>query len=78
VANLIQVADVPDDARIKLIAERELGSNRSLDGTEIAVESTNGVVRLRGTVSSELQKDMALTLVRNIAGVRSVTMALRR
>ncbi|HXH40775.1 MAG TPA: BON domain-containing protein [Thermoanaerobaculia bacterium] len=78
VANLIQVADVPDDARIKRIAERELGSNRSLDGTEIAVESTNGVVRLRGTVSSELQKDMALTLVRNIAGVRSVTMALRR
>lgn len=78
VANLIQVADVPDDARIARMAERELGVNRGLDGTQIKVASTNGIVRLTGTVLNEIQKDMALHLVRNIHGVRSVQMALRR
>jgi len=78
VANLIQIADVPDDARIRRAAERELASHRGLDGTEISVESTNGIVRLRGKVSTESQKDIALSLVKNIAGVRSVTMALGR
>jgi osmotically-inducible protein OsmY len=78
VANLILIADVPDDARIRRAAERELASHRGLDGTEISVESTNGVVRLRGKVSTEMQKDIALNLVKNIAGVRSVMMALRR
>ena len=78
VANLIQVADVPDDARITRDAERQLAVHRGLDGTQIAVDSNNGVVRLRGKVSSELQKDMAVTLVRNIDGVRAVQIALER
>lgn len=78
VANLIQVAEVPDDARITRVAERELSIHRGLDGTRIAIDTTNGVVRLRGTVSNELQKDMALTLVRNIDGVRAVQIALQR
>ena len=33
-------------------------------------------VNLAGRVSQELQKDMAVTLVRNIDGVRAVTMSL--
>lgn len=78
VANLIQVADVPDDARITRDAERQLAVHRGLDGTQIAVDSSNGVVRLRGKVSSELQKDMAVTLVKNINGVRAVQIALNR
>jgi osmotically-inducible protein OsmY len=78
VANLIQVADVPDDERITRMAERQLGVNRGLDGTQIAVVSNNGVVMLTGKVVNELQKDMAVRLVRNIDGVRSVQMALRR
>lgn len=77
VANLIQVG-VPDDDRIKRDAERELAAQRGLDGTEIAVDSTNGVVRLRGKVLNELQKDMALSVVRTIDGVRAVTLALRK
>jgi osmotically-inducible protein OsmY len=75
VANLIQVAGVPDDGRITRAAERELAAHRGLDGAQIAVDSTNGVVRLRGKFSNELQKDMAVSLVRNIAGVRSVQIA---
>ena len=78
VANLIQIADVPDDERIARAAERRLGTRRELDGTQIAVVSTNGVVLLRGTVANEMQKDMAAHLVRNITGVRAVQIALTR
>jgi osmotically-inducible protein OsmY len=78
VANLILVDAVPDDGRIARAAERRLALQRGLDGTQIVVESSNGVVRLSGTVSNELQKDMAVDVVRNIDGVRSVQMALKR
>ncbi len=78
VANLIQVADAPDDARIKRAAERELAVHRGLDGTQIVVDSMNGIVRLSGKVSNEVQKDVAVSLVRNIDGVRAVQIALRR
>ncbi|MGH9424438.1 MAG: BON domain-containing protein, partial [Thermoanaerobaculia bacterium] len=77
VANLIQV-DVPDDARITRDAERQLAVHRGLDGTQIAVDTNNGVVRLSGKVTSELQKDMAVTLVKSIDGVRAVEMSLVR
>jgi osmotically-inducible protein OsmY len=78
VANLIQVNDVPDDARIMRAAERELSVHRGLDGTQIMVDSNNGIVRLSGKVSSEVQKDVAVFLVRNIQGVRAVQIALQR
>src|SRR3954453_19941171 len=78
VANLIQVADVPDDARIMRLAERELSVHRGLDGTQIVVDSNNGIVRLSGKVSNEVQKDVAVSLVKNINGVRAVQIALQR
>lgn len=78
VANLIQVAGVSDDARIMRAAERELAAHRGLDGTHIVVDSINGIVRLSGTVSNEVQKDVAVSLVRNINGVRAVQIALQR
>jgi len=78
VANLIQVADLPDDDRITRAAERSLSTYRGLDGTRIVVDSNNGVVQLRGKFSNELQKDMAISLVRKLAGVRSVQVAMSR
>ncbi len=78
VANLIQITDVPDDAKIMRAAERQLAVHRGLDGTQIMVDSTNGVVRLTGKVSNEVQKDVAVNLVRKIEGVRAVQMALQR
>jgi osmotically-inducible protein OsmY len=78
VANLILIDAVPDDARIARDAERGLALQRGLDGTQIVVVSSHGVVRLSGTVSNELQKDMAVHVVRNIAGVRAVQMSLKR
>jgi osmotically-inducible protein OsmY len=78
VANLIQVFQAPDDARIERAVERELSVHRGLDGTQIAVDSTNGVVRLSGKVYSELQKDMAVNLVKTVDGVRAVEASLQR
>lgn len=78
VANLVQIADVIDDAKIERAAERQLAINRSLDGCHITVDSHQGVVTIAGRVQHELQKDVAVALVRNINGVRSVTESLGR
>jgi osmotically-inducible protein OsmY len=75
VANLIQVAQPADDAFIQRRAERELTIHRGLDGTNIQIASRAGVVHLTGRIQSELQRDMAVQLVRNIDGVRSVNAA---
>src|SRR5436309_3468528 len=66
VANLIRVADPVDDGAIERLAERELSRHRGLDGTNIRIKSQRGVVNLSGHVAQELQKDMAVSLIRNI------------
>jgi osmotically-inducible protein OsmY len=73
VANLIRVIEPVDDAAIQRLAERELSRHRGLDGSNIRIKSEQGIVTLSGRVSQELQKDMAVTLVRNVDGVRGVT-----
>ena|SRR5437763_3623002 len=78
VANLVRVMEPADDASIQRLAERELSRHRGLDGSSIRVKSVRGIVNLAGRVSQELQKDMAITLVRNIDGVRGVTSSLQR
>jgi osmotically-inducible protein OsmY len=72
IANLIQVVEPPDDAKIARLAERKLAMLRSLDGCSLRVDSRRGIVTLAGKVSSELQKDVAVNSVRNIDGVRGV------
>ena len=78
VANLVRVIEPADDATIQRMAERELSRHRGLDGSSIRVTSVRGVVNLAGSVSHELQKDMAVTLVRNVDGVRGVTSSLQQ
>ena len=78
VANLVRVIEPADDASIQRLAERELSRHRGLDDSSIRVKSVRGIVNLAGRVSQELQKDMAITLVRNIDGVRGVTSNLQR
>lgn len=77
VANLIEVITPPDDAKIERIAERKLALQRALDGCNLHVDSSNGVVTVAGKVNSELQKDVAMDIVRNIDGVRSVRAGFR-
>jgi hyperosmotically inducible protein len=72
IANLIQIAPPADDQLIARRAERELAIHRGLDGSHLRIASRDGVVTLGGTVTSEMQKEAAIALVRNIDGVRSV------
>jgi osmotically-inducible protein OsmY len=77
VANLIRVVDHPNDDQIERIAERKLAT-RTLDGCSFRVQSNRGVVTIDGKVRYELQKDLALALVRNIDGVREVRSAISK
>lgn len=77
VANLVRVIDPPDDAAIERTAERQLAT-RSLDGCTFHIDSQEGVVHLTGKVQYELQKDIAVALVRNVDGVREVRAQLAR
>ena len=77
VANLIRVVDHPNDDQIERVAERKLAT-RTLDGCSFHIESIRGIVTLAGKVRHELQKDLALALVRNIDGVREVRSSLQK
>lgn len=78
VANLVIIAPAPDDAAIERRAERELSVHRGLDGCTFSVDSNGGVLLVAGRVKYELQKDMALAVLRSIHGVRSVETSLVR
>jgi osmotically-inducible protein OsmY len=78
VANLIQVAEAPNDAEIRREAERELSIHRSLAGSRISVESLDGIVYLRGQVQHEMQTEMAVAVLRNVEGIREVRSQLER
>lgn len=78
VANLIQIVEAPDDAAIERKAEVALTVNRSMDGCRLSVDSRKGVLHVNGQVKHELQKDVAVQLLRNIRGVREVRLELVR
>jgi len=72
VANLVQLATPVDDSKIQRQAERELAIHRALEGTNFQIASRDGVVLLTGRITNSLQRDMAVNLIRNIDGVKSV------
>jgi osmotically-inducible protein OsmY len=75
VANLVQIA-TNDDAAITRKAEVELSVHRALDGCRFHVRSNQGVVHVNGQVRHELQKDVAMQVIRSINGVRRIEMDL--
>lgn len=77
VANLVQVVE-NRDAEIARAAEVELSVNRSLDGCKFRVTSEQGIIRVAGEVRHELQKDVAMQVLRSIDGVRAVEVNLSR
>jgi osmotically-inducible protein OsmY len=77
VANLVQISE-DNDQRITRAAEVELTVNRALDGCKFRVNSAQGVVHVAGQVRHELQKDVALQVLKQIRGVRSVEFDLTR
>ncbi|MGB7930802.1 MAG: BON domain-containing protein [Gammaproteobacteria bacterium] len=46
--------------------------NRNVDGSDINVDTRNGVVTLRGHVDSDFEREQAITIARNIKGVKAV------
>jgi hyperosmotically inducible protein len=44
----------------------------NVDGSDIGVTTTSGVVTLRGKVSSGAERDLAIELAKNVRGVKSV------
>ncbi|OHC11714.1 MAG: phospholipid-binding protein [Pseudomonadales bacterium GWC1_66_9] len=48
-------------------------ADSDLDGMDIKVETTQGVVSLSGTVSSEAEKELAIQKTRSIKGVKDVS-----
>ena len=77
VANLVQTIE-NHDAEMARAAERELTMHRSLDGCRFQVSAEKGVIRVAGSVTHELQKDVASQVLRSIDGVKSVEMNLNR
>jgi len=78
VANVVALAEAPDDQAIERRAERALASHRTLDGCTFHIASQQGVVSVAGHVQYELQKDVAANLIRGIDGVREVRLELER
>jgi len=73
VANLIVIRDdANDDAAIVYTGQRRLELERELEGCRFRVVSTLGVIRLTGSVHSDLQSDLAVAILTRIDGVKSV------
>jgi osmotically-inducible protein OsmY len=77
VANLVQIVRHDDQAIVRA-AEMELARHRALDGCRFSVESHKGVIRVAGWVQHELQKDVAVQVLRSIDGVQSVETQLQK
>jgi len=72
VANLIQIVPELADAALVREARHELEMARQLEGCHFRIESAGGIVRLRGEVLREVQRDLAVHLIGKIDGVKEV------
>jgi osmotically-inducible protein OsmY len=72
VANLIQIVPALSDRGIERVASAQLGMERELDGCKFQVTSLKGVVQLRGSTVRDIQKDLAIGVLRRIDGVKDV------
>ncbi|WP_256661968.1 MULTISPECIES: BON domain-containing protein [Gammaproteobacteria] len=60
------------DTWITTKVKSDLLATRNVSGTDIKVETRNGVVSLSGTVKSQAERDKAVATARAIKGVKSV------
>ena len=65
-------SSAPDDAQIMGQVQTKLSSNGNLQGKQIGVQSSNGVVTLSGTVSSDFERTAAANDAAQVEGVRTV------
>ncbi|WP_414674668.1 BON domain-containing protein [Lysobacter sp.] len=61
-----------NDTWITTKVKADLMATSDVPGTTIDVDTTNGTVKLSGTVSSKAEADKAVSVAKNIKGVKSV------
>lgn len=61
-----------DDTAITTAVKARFVESRNVDAASIKVETLNGTVLLSGFAKSNLERDSAEGLARNVAGVRQV------
>lgn len=62
----------PDDAALSASVKTSYSQDLSLRGDPIMVSTTDGVVSLSGSVSSQDERDRAVAIARSVPGVQSV------
>lgn len=65
------------DRAITAEVQARLANARTLDPGRIRVSTTDGVVKLEGTVRDDKQRTMAMELARSVRGVTAVSDELR-
>lgn len=65
------------DATLTARVKSNLLWNQYTDGTDIDVDTDDGIVILKGVVASEMEKKLAVQIAENTRGVRKVREALR-
>lgn len=71
------VVDKTTDASITSAIKMKLASDDLTDALDINVDTSNGMVTLKGTVSSQAEADRAIELARTVDGVKEVTSELQ-
>lgn len=66
------VGGVVEDSWITTKVKAELTNQALLKGSDISVETNNGVVKLTGTVTGDAARERATELVRSTKGVRRI------
>ena len=61
-----------DDAWITTKVKSEFATTSEIPATNISVDTRDGMVRLTGTVSSNMEKSRAVQLAHSVKGVKSV------
>ena len=78
VANMIRIDPRRSDDEIARAAERRLVSDPGLGGCHFAVSCERGVLHVRGSIISDLQRETTARVLRKIDGVVEVKTDLQR
>lgn len=71
-AGVDKMGDVVSDSWITTRVKSSLLYSKGVEGTDIHVETRDGVVKLRGTVDNPSERELAIAITRDIRGVRDV------
>jgi osmotically-inducible protein OsmY len=72
VANMIEIVPALADKALVSGARHELEMTPQLDGCHFRIESVGGIVMLRGQVTRETQKELAMYVIAKIDGVKEL------